>query len=152
MKTSTLCFGLMLISFANIAQNVWTVDNRPGTTAQFLSVQAAIDAANEGDFIYIHPSPISYDNITINKEIHLRGIGHHPELGNGEFAAVNAIMLFTNNAGITASGSSISGLAINFFNDNSFGNISNILIQNNRIASLNNPRKAFKKNNQTVKN
>ncbi|HLT53037.1 MAG TPA: hypothetical protein VKZ97_04080 [Flavobacteriaceae bacterium] len=136
MKTITLFFGLLLVSICNFAQNIWTVDNRPGTTAQFSSLQAAIDAAAEGDFIYIHPSPTSYDNVTINKEIHLRGIGHHPELANGEFAAVNAIMLFTNNTGITASGSSISGLAINFFNDNNFGNISNVLIQNNRIASL----------------
>ncbi len=120
----------------NFAQTVWTVDNRPGTTAQFLSAQAAIDAATEGDFIYIHPSPISYGNITINKEIHLRGIGHSPELANGEFANLNAIMLFTNNAGITASNSSISGLVINFFSDNNFGTISSVLIQNNRIGSI----------------
>lgn len=136
MKTISLFIGLMLIGMTNFAQTVWTVDNRPGTTAQFSSVQAAIDAAAEGDFIYIHPSPISYNNITINKEIHLRGIGHNPELGNGEFATINAILLFTNNNGITASNSSISGLVINFIGDNNFGNISNILIQNNNIGSI----------------
>lgn len=128
--------GLMLISITNFAQNVWTVDNRPGTTAQFTSVQAAIDTAAEGDFIYVHPSPILYNNITINKEIHLRGIGHSPELANGEFATIGAITLFTDNLGITASNSSISGLVVNIINDNQFAPISNVLIQNNRIGFI----------------
>ncbi|MFD0989655.1 hypothetical protein ACFQ1R_06070 [Mariniflexile jejuense] len=137
MKTIILNFTFLLLGATLFAQTTWTVDNRPGTTAQFTSVQAAIDAASEGDFIYIHPSPNAYPNITINKEIHLRGIGHGPELANGESAKISAMMLFTDNLSKSASNSSISGLEIiNGINDNNFGAISNVLIQNNKIGSI----------------
>lgn len=138
MKTITLFIGLMLVSIANFAQNVWTVDNRPGTTAQFTTVQAAVAAASDGDYIYIHPSPIVYNNgtVQIDKEVHLRGIGHGPELANGEHATITSIMLFTNNAGVSGSNSSFSGLAIDIITDNNFGPISNVLIQNNRIGFI----------------
>lgn len=137
MKTIILNFTFLLFGAALFAQNTWTVDNRPGTTAQFTSVQAAHDAATEGDFIYIHPSPNNYGGLIIQKEIHLRGIGHSPELANGENAKINSIMLFTNNVNQTASGSSISGLEIvTAITDNNFGAISNVLIQNNKIGFL----------------
>lgn len=127
--TAIFLFGVSLF-----AQNTWTVDNRLGTTAQFTSVQAAIDAAEAGDFIYIHPSSINYGSITLNKRLNLRGIGHTPELANGEKATISSFMLFTNNTGITCSGSTISGLKIDALVDNNFGNISNVVIQNNLIG------------------
>jgi hypothetical protein len=137
MKTIILNFTILSFGASLFAQNTWTVDNRPGTTAQFTSVQAAIDEAAEGDFIYVHPSAILYNNITINKEIHLRGIGHTPELANGENAKINAIMLSTDNVSKSASNSSIMGLElVNGINDNNFGPISNVLIQNNRIGVI----------------
>lgn len=138
MKTIIIFFGLVLISTANFAQNVWTVDNRPGTTSQYSSVQAAHNAAQPGDFIYIHPSPNSYGDLSIMKTIHLRGIGHSPELANGEHAMMGNITLSINTTEATSSSnSSISGLeigAINFYYTQH--NLSNILIQNNRINYL----------------
>lgn len=137
MKTSILKLTLLLFGTSLFAQNTWTVDNRPGTTAQFTSVQAAHDAASPGDFIYIHPSPISYDNVNINKEIHLRGIGHNPELANGEFAKLSTISLRTDaTAGTNASNSSISGLNIQTISDLNQAPFHNILIQNNRIGQI----------------
>lgn len=137
MKTITMFIGLILISITNFAQNVHTVDNRPGTTAQFTSVQAAHDAAQAGDFIYVHPSPNSYGTLTIRKEIHLRGIGHNPELANGEHAILSTITISRNvTEGTFASGSSISGLEINTINDGNEAAFTNILIQNNRINLL----------------
>lgn len=136
MKTISLYVGLMLVSVANFAQTTWTVDNRPGTTAQFSSVQAAHDAAQAGDFIYIHPSPNTYGGLSIKKEIHLRGIGHGPELANGEHAILATITLSRNATEATnASGSSISGLEINSIRDLNEFAFSNILIQNNLIIT-----------------
>ena len=144
MKTIILNFTFLLFGATLLAQNTWTVDNRPGTTAQFATVQAAVDAASPGDFIYIHPSQTTYAaTVTINKEIHLRGIGHEPELANGEKATIGGIFLHTNNNGtsVTASNSSFSGLVINQISDNQFGPISNVVFQNNKIGtvSLRNP-------------
>src|SRR5690606_36120284 len=118
MKTITIMTCLLLCSISNFAQNVHTVDNRPGTTAQFTSVQAAHDAAQAGDFIYIHTSPNHKGTLTIRKQIHVRGIGHNPELANGEHAILSAITISRNATEATfASGSSISGLEINVIND-----------------------------------
>ncbi len=138
MKTFTLYVSLMLMSVATFAQTTWTVDNRPGTTAQFSSVQAAHDAAQPGDFIYIHPSPNSYGTLSIKKEIHLRGIGHNPELANGEHAIMGSISISRNATEATSSSnSSISGLDIGVINDGNEAAFTNILIQNNRINNLN---------------
>ncbi len=144
MKTITLYVGLMLVSVASFAQTTWTVDNRPGTTAQFSSVQAAHDAAQAGDFIYIHPSPNSYGTISIKKKIHLRGIGHGPELANGEHATLASITLSRNaTEGTNASGSSMSGLEINNIGDANEFAFTNILIQNNRITGYLNFYQAY---------
>lgn len=138
MKTFTIYVGLMLMSVANFAQTTWTVDNRPGTTAQFNSIQVAHDAAQAGDFIYIHPSPNTYGGLNIKKEIHLRGIGHEPELANGEHATLSVVTLSRNATEATScSNSSISRLEIGSIQDYNEGAFTNILIQNNRISNLN---------------
>ena len=135
MKTIILNFTFLLFSASFFAQTTWTVDNRPGTTAQFSSIQAAHDAAAAGDFIYIHPSPNTYGGLSIKKEIHLRGIGHGPELANGEHAILNNISLSRNATEATnASCSSMSGLEINVINDANEFPFTNILIQNNSIT------------------
>jgi len=86
----------------------------------------------------VHPSPNTYGSITISKEIHLRGIGHSPELANGEYAYLSNISLSTNSTEATlCSNSSISGLNINSISDGNGGAFTNILIQNNRINYLN---------------
>lgn len=138
MKKFTLYFGLMLVSIANFAQTTWTVDNRPGTTAQFSLLQAAHDAAEPGDFIYIHPSTTNYGSLFIKKRINLRGIGHNPELANGEYASVNSIFFSSNSSQqTTGSGSSISGLTIGALGAASdAGNILDVSIQNNRINNI----------------
>ena len=128
----------MLMSVANFAQTTWTVDNRPGTTAQFTSVQDAHDAATAGDFIYVHPSPNNYGGLNISKQINLRGIGHGPELANGEHAILSGILLTLNPTEATSSsGSSISGLEIGVIQDLNQAAFTNVLIQNNRINNLN---------------
>lgn len=136
MKTIILNSAILLFGTSLFAQNTWTVDNRPGTTAQFTTVQTAINAASPGDYIYVHPSANTYGSISIDKEIHLRGIGHGPELANGDYALIGAISLRRNaSTGFSASNSSISGLRIQSISDLNETPFSNILIQNNYITN-----------------
>lgn len=137
MKTSILKLTFLLFGSSLFAQTTWTVDNRPGTTAQFTTLQAAHDAATAGDFIYVHPSPNTYGSLSIRKKINLRGIGHNPELANGERAFIQSITLSRNSTELTSSSnSSISGLSINSIQDQNEAAFLNVLIQNNRINSM----------------
>ncbi|MEZ4792971.1 MAG: hypothetical protein R2783_05780 [Gelidibacter sp.] len=137
MKTITLFLGSMLIGMTNFAQTVHTVDNRIGTTAQFSSVQDAADAANEGDFIYVHPSETNYGNLTIRKTLHIRGLGHNPELNGGEHAIFTGINLNKDDAaGTSSSNSTISGIEANFIGFSSNANYTNVRVSNCLITSL----------------
>ena len=128
MKNFILNFTLLVLGTHLFAQNTWTVDNRPGTTAQFTTMQDAVDAASPGDFIYVHPSSQNYTNVNITKRVHLRGLGHKPDLDNGLTATVGSI----NIASDLASGSSISGLNIWGMTCNfTTGVASNLIISNN---------------------
>jgi hypothetical protein len=136
MKTNNpfLCF--FLFSALSIAQTIHTVDNRMGSTAQFTDLQAAMDAAMDGDFIYIHPSPTSYNNAVIRKELHLRGLGHYPELNGGENAKINVLALSSITIdGTIANNSTISGLEINYITSAATIPVNNIGIINCKITT-----------------
>ena len=110
MKTHFYFFLIALLSSNLFSQNVITVDNRPNTGANYTMINDAIAAATAGDIIQIHPSPISYNNITLDRQLSLVGLGHNPEnSGDGERAIVGSISI-TGDAG----GSIITGLEINF--------------------------------------
>jgi len=141
MKFNILHIVFLLTSFNLSAQNTWTVDNRQGTTAQFTSVQTAHDAASPGDTIYVNPSSTSYGNVTITKTIHLRGLGHNPELGNGLKATLGTITLSTF-AGNPSHPSNSSFVGLNFtdlINSATTTTLGyfKLLIQNNFIVSMN---------------
>ncbi len=72
-----LCLSTFL-SFAQVTHTVWIADNNPNAPDGdhiFSSLQDAIDAAQPGDSVYVQPSPTKYGSATIDKEIHLFGIG-----------------------------------------------------------------------------
>jgi hypothetical protein len=88
------------------SQTLYTVDNSPNSGADFTSVQAAIDAANSGDTLFIHPSATPYGNFNISKVIHIRSLGHSPQYTQGMSAELGNISLTANPGanGITLSG------------------------------------------------
>ncbi|AOW19529.1 hypothetical protein LPB138_02030 [Urechidicola croceus] len=53
-----------------------TVDNNAGAAADYADLQAAIDAAVDGDVIYIQQSSTSYGSVTLNKALTLVGRSH----------------------------------------------------------------------------
>jgi len=84
---------------------VLVVDNSPGSGAPYSNLQTAIDAAAGGDTIMIQPSPASYGNITITKQLVLIGPGHHAV--NGRNASVGHVSLVS-----ASSNSMITGCVI----------------------------------------
>src|SRR5690554_3302449 len=114
MKNNLLPVLLLLIFSSSHAAN-WRVNNSPGIDADFTTLQAAHDAASEGDSIYVEGSLTNYDNngtVNISKQIVIIGPGYF--LGQNPFtqaikttANFNVIIFATG-----AEGSSIMGLVV----------------------------------------
>jgi hypothetical protein len=114
---------------------VHTVSNMD-SSVQFTSIQAACDASNSGDSIYVSPSPINYDPFTIdNKKLAVFGPGWAPFVGGT--ATVQAC--YVNGTGAT--GSEIQGFIFlsdqggNSISINS-SNINNLIIKRNELHIL----------------
>jgi hypothetical protein len=119
-------FILALALMANLAVSatVRTVNNINGIDADYATMTSAINASQAGDTIYIMPSPNSYGNFTINKQLFILGAGHNPE-----YTAYNA-SCGTLTLSITSSGTVIKGLQISILaTDNNF--VNNVVIANN---------------------
>ncbi|WP_282135606.1 hypothetical protein [Seonamhaeicola maritimus] len=134
---------LLTISFTTLAQTVRYVDNNTGAPnsagLNYSTIQAAVDASSAGDIIYVQPSPNNYGNISMNKTLHIYGIGHNPVLNAGQYAIFNDIHFLA-----SAASSTISGLNVrDFYLHYTAGNNDGILISNNRI------RQAVRGNNST---
>ncbi len=110
------------------AQTVRVVDNNEGANTGFTTIDAAIQASQPNDIIYVQPSPNSYPNVNINKPIIIYGIGHNPELNAGQWAFISVITFSG-----AASGSKISGLSITNINLNTNNTNHDVVITNNRI-------------------
>ena len=73
MKTTiqhlALTFTLIVVLTTQINARILTVANQTihQTVAQYTTLQAAHDAAQSGDTIYLYPSSISYSGISITK-------------------------------------------------------------------------------------
>lgn len=106
------------------AQNIITVDNSPGSAAQFNDLQSAISQAQDGDIIYVHPSEVNYGVIDVNKPLTLIGFSHSsPE----KETMIDDIFLRNN-----ASNTTIQGIHITDFitTDDNTTTIENIVIEN----------------------
>ena len=65
---------IMLPNLVGLSQNIWVVNNSPGSIADFDNVQDAIDTASSGDRIYIAGSVTPYtESPTLNKTLHIIG-------------------------------------------------------------------------------
>jgi hypothetical protein len=81
----------------------------PSTLAQYNTIQAAIDASNSGDTVYVHGSPNAYSAFTINgKKITVIGPGWSPDKNLPFGASVPGMTL----TGASAAGTEIQGLVI----------------------------------------
>lgn len=80
MKKLLISFLLLFCALV-VNATIITVDNNPNSAADYTDLQAAIDAANPGDTIYISGSTVTYGTGTINilKPIVLIGSGINDE-------------------------------------------------------------------------
>lgn len=70
-----VCFiSIFLVSSA--FATIWRVDNTANPGADFDNVQAAHDAAANGDTIYIYGSPHDYSGFTLSKTLYIYGPGY----------------------------------------------------------------------------
>jgi len=83
---------LILIVVANTAEAaVITV----GQNEEWKSIQEAIDKANPGDIVEVHPGTY-YENIKVNKQLILRGLGGPVVDAGSEYTKGAAIALYAN--------------------------------------------------------
>ena len=97
---TVLCIGLF--SAPITAQNTITIDNNPGSTTTYTTLQDAHDNAMAGDIIYVQPSPTSYGAVQITKSISIIGRSHSEPNKRSQ----------TGNITISASGVTLKGLLI----------------------------------------
>ena len=66
-----------LIFCMNANGTIWTIDSNPGNhAANFTNLQAAHDAAADGDTLYISGFNVNYGNLSVSKKLHIFGPGY----------------------------------------------------------------------------
>jgi len=98
-----LCFAAILPATSAVI----TVDNSANSAGQYTGLQAAINAANAGDSIYISGSITSYGTVTLNKRLILFGTGYNPAKQSPLVSTTGTITLDTVTSVSGASGSRI---------------------------------------------
>lgn len=102
-------FFLFVFTVSIVNATIRTVSNVPSTLAQFNTIQAAVDASNNGDTVYVHGSPNAYTAFTINnKKLTVIGPGWAPNKNLPFTANVPGLAI----TGAGASGTEIQGLVI----------------------------------------
>ncbi len=114
MKTLTLLFTLT--AFAASAQTILIADNNPNRPTGpniYATLQAAIDAAALGDIVYVQPSLTTYGDVSINKQITLRGMGFNTGKDLA-YSSVTGDITLTNTVdnSTAASGTIIEGICV----------------------------------------
>ena len=136
-KTTLLTLCVLIVNTITLkAQTTWTVDNTPGSGAQFSDIQSAIDAASAGDTILVQQSSDIYtatannNTFLVDKELHFVG-----QSSSEEFNVTNIgnIQFDQNSNNSSIKGFRISALDIST-NSNSI--LENFTIQDNHIAVL----------------
>ncbi|REL32820.1 hypothetical protein DYD21_13415 [Rhodohalobacter sp. SW132] len=105
----TLITLLSLITITGnvYAQSVHVVNNNagtPGGSNVYGTIQAAVDAASDGDIIHIIPGSTTYERADINKKVSLYGVGFNPDNETSVPARIDGLNFQSNSAGSSAMG------------------------------------------------
>jgi len=116
-----LLFLCIAIS-AKTKATIITVSNAINSPAQYTDLQLAINAANNGDTIYVSGSNSTYGNVIVNKKLVLIGTGFNPQKEFPVVAQLNSLALDSIIGQSSGAGSLIEGF--NFLPNNSFQSLS----------------------------
>jgi hypothetical protein len=74
---SLATFGFIFILLSSLSARIWVVNNTPGSTAaDYISIQSAIDNAQDGDTLFVQGSSVAYGTIIIEKQLAIFGPGY----------------------------------------------------------------------------
>jgi hypothetical protein len=93
MKKVTALFVLLMMTFASFAV-IRTVSNDPNNPAQYNTVQAALNACNHGDTVYVNGSQFTYPDFQITRRVVLIGGGYNVSNQLNLATTVSSINLF----------------------------------------------------------
>lgn len=72
-----------LSSLQALCQNMVVVNNTPGVTANYKTLQGAVDSVSDGTIILLQPGPTTYGDVVIKKRVSIIGAGyflhHNPD-------------------------------------------------------------------------
>ncbi len=138
MKT-TIIFIALFASQSLFAQTVWVADNNlnaPTGPNVFSTIQAAVNAAADGDIVQVQPSITTYGNASINKQLTLMGIGFALDKDIPLSSIMGDIYLRNNSDNTSnANGTIVKGLIFDgiylaYRGTTPFFTLQNVLIQN----------------------
>ncbi len=143
MKSLYITLCLLIISAGTLyAQTVRVVNNNPVAPSGpnvYTTVAAAIAASSSGDIIHIIPSPASYGDFTVNKTLHIYGIGLNPDKDTQALSVVGNITYTSTAVDPPVIGGVIDGLTVGSVALSANVSISNLIIRNNRMGPISNP-------------
>jgi len=131
MMNKMIVLLFILLAFSN-AKTI-TVDNKYPYAGDYKTLQEAHDAASDGDVIYVAPSLVPYDAITVTKKLSFYGVGFDILENIGEpltiSSSISGEMTFSNGS----SGSKIEGFDGRF---SILVDVVNITIKRNNLIQI----------------
>ena len=113
MRRSMLVLILIAALIPQAIAKKWTVDNNPGNSADFASLQAAQDGAANGDTLYVRGSTVGYGTLRVKKTLYIFGPGYflteNPSTQSFPVPATLGTVLIEKTAFTNASGSLLTG-------------------------------------------
>lgn len=129
-------FLAVLFSYSSYSQAVFVVQNASNSSVH-PTLNAAVAAALDGDYIYMPGGSFGIGDLKVNKRLHLFGAGHYPDStqATGRTALTGNIYFKTG-----ANNSVLQGIYLSsniFMGDScSTGNVSNILISRCNVDNI----------------
>ena len=71
-----ILFSVCLLPILAMSQNKYIVNNSPGATADFTSLQTAVNTVAAGSSLYVMPGVFSYGDVVVTKNITIYGTGY----------------------------------------------------------------------------
>ncbi len=146
-----ICFviSLFFLSMGTASSAEITVNNITGSVADFTSIQAAVDAANDGDTIIVY-SGIYTENVDVNKELTIIS-----QSGNPEDTIVKSVNSYDSVLHVTANNVNISGFTVtnaSYHSGISLSRVEGCVINNNNASGNGYGIHLVSSNNNTLNN